>query len=155
MTSRPGRSTPITRKAARVLRAVPALAETAVVVIAVEIGLRTLRLPALARLCGLAFDPGAPPPLETGSGRLRLPGGARRRLKAGMLVLARGPFPDTCLRRALLMGWVLRSRRPRLLVGVARRDGQIVAHAWVVADGVNLDPMSSRAYAPLISAEAP
>lgn len=155
MASRPERSTRILRQASRVLRAVPALTEAVVVVIAVEVGLRTFRLPTLARFCGLTFDPAAPPPHETGSGRLRLLNGTRRRLEAGLVVLARGPFPDTCLRRALVMGWFLRSRDPRLLVGVKRRDGQIVAHAWVVVGGVNLDPMSSRAYAPLVAAEAP
>jgi hypothetical protein len=140
----------------RALRVAPALLEAAVVVTVVEVGLRTLRLPTLARLCGLVFDPATPVPGTTaGIAGLSLRGTTRRRLKAGLAVLARGPFPDTCLRRALVMGSVLRGRRPRLVVGVRRRDGELLAHAWVVVDGVDLDPMSSRAYAPLVAAETP
>lgn len=78
-----------------------------------------------------------------------------RRLRAGLAVLRHGPFPDTCLRRALVMGSVLRARGPRLVVGVLRHDGELLAHAWVVVDGVSLDPMSSRAYRPLVAAVAP
>jgi hypothetical protein len=137
----------------RALRAAPALAEAAVVVTAVEIGLRTLRLPTLARACGLLFDPADPAPSDAPAGaRLTLSPRTARRLKAVLLVLARGPFADTCLRRALAMGSVLRSRDPRLLVGVTRRDGKLLAHAWLVVDGVNLDPMTSRGYAPLTAA---
>ncbi len=150
-----GRLVASLRRTARLLRAAPWLLEAAAVVTAVEVGLRVLRLPTLARLCGLVLDPGGlAPGAEARPGPLALPPRTLRRVRAGLAVLARGPFPDTCLRRALVLGWVLRARRPRLLVGVRREDGRLLAHAWVVVDGVDLDPMSSRAYTPLVAASA-
>lgn len=142
------------RRAGRALRYAPWLLEAVLVATGVELGLRTLRLPVLARACGLIFDPAAPSPADAAhAGSLALGPRTIRRVRSGLAVLARGPFPDTCLRRALVLGWVLRRRRPHLLVGVRRSDGELLAHAWVVVDGVDLDPMSSRAYVPLVAAQ--
>lgn len=148
-----GRPAAALRRTARLVRAAPWLLEAVAVVTGVEAGLRVLRLPTLARLCGLVLDPaGLSPAAQARPGQLALSPRTRRRVRAGLAVLARGPFPDTCLRRALVLGWVLRARRPRLLVGVRREGGELQAHAWVVVDGVDLDPMSSRAYTPLVPA---
>lgn len=140
------------RAARRAARAAVA-AEAFLRLTGIELGLRTVRLTVLARLCGLEFDPTSPAPVESG-GRLATGRLARARLAAAMAVLASGPYDDTCLRRALAIGSILRRRRPRLLVGVTRREGQILAHAWVVVDGVNLDPMVSRAFVPFGAASS-
>ena len=55
-------------------------------------------------------------------------------------LLRRRPFNPTCLRRALLGGYVLRRHAPVVRIGVAKTDKLVLAHAWVEVDGVSLDP---------------
>ena len=73
-------------------------------------------------------------------GRPSLPVWAKRRGELGLAVLRRGPVPDTCLRRALLLGhrWAVLS--PTLVIGVRETEGHIAAHAWLRIDGIDLDP---------------
>lgn len=73
----------------------------------------------------------------------------RQMLRAYRWVLSRSPFGSTCLRRALCAGHVLRAREPRLAVGVAKRDGVVTAHAWLVVNGANLDPEGSADFVAL------
>ncbi len=52
-------------------------------------------------------------------------------------VLARWVLPDTCLRRALLLGFFIRGRSPTLHLGIMT-DGK-TAHAWIEAEGRSYD----------------
>lgn len=134
------------RRSARArVRGLKDLALVVVLACAVEIGVRTTRLPALATrmrvplvdVSDIPADPEPPP----------LPVWARRRVHAVRVVMDRWPT-STCLRRALILGWLLRSLDPRLRLGVARVDGRIEGHAWVEVDGRSLDPMAAG-YRPL------
>lgn len=109
--------------------------------IAVEIGLRTLRLPRLARLLGV--------PLDTSEQRddeidelVVVPHWARRRLAATRRALKYWPFGDSCLRVALVGGCLIRRLDPALRIGVASHEGEIKAHAWLEVGGLSLDPGS-------------
>ena len=104
----------------------------------VEIGLRTIRLPALARLLGVRLDwsktPSSPPGMP-GS----LSPSDQRKVRNVVRVMRHWPFAEgTCLRQSLMLGRILRSRHPLLRIGVQGRDREIVAHAWVEMDGVAL-----------------
>lgn len=57
----------------------------------------------------------------------------RRRIRQVEWVLARWLYPNTCLRRSLLVGFFLRSKGPVLRLGLLD-DGE-TAHAWVEAEG--------------------
>jgi hypothetical protein len=70
-----------------------------------------------------------------------------------MRMLRSWPFGDTCLRQALVGGQRLRRLNPLLYVGVAKLDGEIRAHAWLVVSGVVVDPM--RAASSYLSLAAP
>lgn len=60
-------------------------------------------------------------------------------------VLAWWPFPDTCLRRCLLLGALMRDYGPELSVGVRRDEsGAVVAHSWLLIAGQSIDPTSPR-----------
>ena len=61
-------------------------------------------------------------------------------------VVKRWPWDKSCLRRSLLLGWILRHRHPDLMIGArSGEDGQIEAHAWIRLDGVDMD-IESRSY---------
>lgn len=117
-----------------------------------EVGIRTLGLPRLARLLGTPLRSGAvgdPHPAVVVPPR-PLPQADRRRVRATRRVMRHWPFGDTCLRQALVSGALLRHRSPRLVVGVAKLDGEIRAHAWLDIDGAVLDPMgAASSYTPL------
>lgn len=125
----------------------PSVGVAVVVAAATEAGLRVMRLPRLAALLGapLGLDQEAPlMPPDGGTARLSV--AERRRLRAAWRVLRHWPFGDTCLRRALVSGHVLRRRKPVLRVGVAKIEGRIQAHAWLEIDGVSLDPVGAATY---------
>lgn len=109
--------------------------------VTIEIGLRTLRLPALARRLGVPFD-ATPGPAGTKPSE-RLPSWAARRVHLANRVMDRWPFGGTCLRRSLLVGSRLRRLRPSLRIGV-RRDDAVRAHAWVEIAGAPVDTASSE-----------
>lgn len=131
----------------------PAVLAAAGAALVVEVGLRVTTLPRLARLVGapLRLDsggdlmPSSSEQLGTGL-TARLDPRLRRRLRSARRVLRHWPFGDTCLRRALVTGYVLRRRHPVLRVGVAKVDGRIQAHAWLEVDGVSLDPAGAALY---------
>lgn len=122
----------------------------------VEVGLRTMSLPRLADLVGAPLllgpaDPSAAPAPEVDAGST-LPPDARRQVAATRRVLRHWPFGDTCLRQALVSGAGLRRLRPRLQVGVAKLDGDVRAHAWLLVRGRVLDPLgAASSYLPLNS----
>jgi hypothetical protein len=130
------------------LRELPAVVAAVLVAAGVEIGLRTLRLPTLARLAGtpLRDDDGTPPQVVD---RLPLPPRLVLRLRAVRRVMRHWPFGSTCLRLALVSGQRIRSVRPALRVGVAKDADGVRAHAWLDVDGVSLDPEALFEYAPL------
>jgi hypothetical protein len=128
----------------------PAVALTVVTALAVEVGLRTLRLPVLARMAGAPLadnEPDGPHVAELAPGTLspRL----RRRLWLCVEVMRHWPFDEKCLRRSLVCGWRIRHLGPRLMIGVAMVDGEVQAHAWLTVNGQSLDPWGSAAFAPL------
>lgn len=73
----------------------------------------------------------------------------RERLDTAWRVLRIRPFNSTCLRTALVGGYVLRAHRPALRVGVGKSNGLVAAHAWIEVDGVSLDPDAAAKYAVL------
>ena len=128
----------------------PALCAALVLAVVVEVGLRTITLPRLARALGtpLAVD-GFDAYAERADAVL-LPRWAVLRVHAAWRVLRHWPFGDTCLRQALVCGWMLRSLRPALQLGVAKVDGEVRAHAWLVVGGTVVDPRRAvSSYQPL------
>ena len=106
----------------------------------VEAGLRTIKLPTLARLLGVTVDfrsGGLARPLDE-----PLPDPLRRRISLVRTVLAYSPSEPTCLRSSLVCARVLRAVRPTVRIGVARVDGEVKAHAWVELAGRSIDPVA-------------
>lgn len=113
---------------------------------ATEIGLRTLPLPRLSRLMGapLAVGEAGQQPKQMPSGsRVTLTPRQRRQVRTALRLLKRWPLGDTCLRQALVSGYLLRDRHPVLHVGVAKLDGEVRAHAWLTVGDSILDPLGS------------
>jgi hypothetical protein len=144
----------VTRRGRRVpkvrLSEVPDLGAALVVAVVVEVGLRTTTLPRLARALGtpLAVD-GFDAYAEPAAVRL-LPPWAVRRMRAARRVLRHWPLGDTCLRQALVCGRLVRRLRPELQLGVAKVDGEVRAHAWLVVGGTVVDPRRAvSSYRPL------
>ena len=113
----------------------------------VEVGLRTIHLPLLAKALGVRLNwttqPPAPPGVPTALGSAD-----RRRISGVLRVMRHWPFAEgTCLRQSLMLGRVLRGRHPELRIGVQDRGEGIVAHAWIELDGVSLG--GSDGYLPL------
>ncbi|WP_210438694.1 lasso peptide biosynthesis B2 protein [Nocardioides xinjiangensis] len=107
----------------------------------VEVGLRSLRLPRLSRLLGVPLDTAARRDPRT-PGVVVVPHRARRRLAATRRALEHWPFGDSCLRVALVGGFLVRDLDPVLRIGVASHDGEVKAHAWLEIGGLSLDPGS-------------
>ena len=133
---------------------VPALLTALAVALVVEVGLRLTTLPRLARLLGapLTVD-GLDVYADTSTPRFVMPGRAALRLRASRRVLRHWPFGDTCLRQALVGGALLRRYGPVLQLGVAKMDGDVRAHAWLVVGGTVVDPLRAvSSYQPLTAA---
>lgn len=73
------------------------------------------------------------------------------KLDVAWRLLRHGPFNGTCLRRAIVGGYLLRRHDPILRIGVAKSDGVVSAHAWIDVGGVSLDPEGSQRFAILNS----
>jgi hypothetical protein len=144
----------VTRRGPRLpkvrLTELPGLGAALLVAVVVEVGLRTTTLPRLARALGTplavdGFEAIADPTVV----RL-LPPWAVRRMHAARRVLRHWPFGDTCLRQALVCGWLVRRLGPQLQLGVAKVDGEVRAHAWLVVGGTVVDPRRAvSSYQPL------
>ena len=71
------------------------------------------------------------------SARFKTPGAALARARSVSKIVSiaagRGPFRATCLRRSLLLWWLLKRDgiETILRVGVNRENGTLHAHAWV------------------------
>ena len=87
---------------------------------------RGMPLPRLARLMGTSRD------------RPRDPARERRIARVAWWVSRAQPrqFPDNCLERSLVTYRFLSlaGADPRLVVGLARNDAEIIGHAWVTID---------------------
>lgn len=98
-----------------------------------EFGVRFRPLPQVARWfrVRLAGEPPLSRPWRMGPRQ-------RRRRRIINMLTRHWPFVDhegLCLRRSLLIGWVLHDRDPVLRIGLARVDGEITAHAWLEVEG--------------------
>ncbi|WP_147918524.1 lasso peptide biosynthesis B2 protein [Ruania zhangjianzhongii] len=131
------------------VREVPAVIAALALACAVEVGLRTLSLPRTARLVGAPLRSTSSPTAPQVRGA-RLGRRGRRQARAVQRVMRHWPFGDTCLRHALVAGHRLRRFDPELVVGVAKVDGEIRAHAWLEFDTGLYDPLrAAQAYLPL------
>ena len=111
----------------------PDLMWLAVLAIVAELGIRTRPLPQVAGWFGVRL---IGEPATATQWRMK-PRHRRRRRIIGMFS-RHWPFVDRsglCLRRSLLLGWTFRELDPLLRIGVARVDGQFVAHAWLEVAG--------------------
>jgi hypothetical protein len=73
-------------------------------------------------------------------------------MEATRRVLRHWPLGDSCLRQALVCGWLVRRLRPRLQLGVAKVDGEVRAHAWILVGSAVVDPRRAvSSYQPLTS----
>jgi len=142
-------------------RAKMATARIAVLVAAIELGLRFRPVNGVARRLQVPLEvvdetanrpaaTDAPPPTSADTA----PTGSREldpsdltavevyNLGAMDWVLARWIYDATCLRKALAGGWILRHRGPRLRIGLIDQ-GEVTAHAWLVVDGSTLGALGN------------
>lgn len=117
-------------------------AQAFLVAAAVEVGLRSVRLPRLSRLLGVPLDTAAATEPGDAARPVVVPHRARRRLTATRRAMKYWPFGDSCLRVALVGGFLVRDLDPVLRIGVATQDGEVKAHAWLEIGGLSLDPGS-------------
>lgn len=99
----------------------------------VELGLRTLPLPVLGRCLGIRVV------RRPRAGRARATAPADAVADAVRVVDAiyrRRPRAGRCLRRALVLGALLGRYGPALRIGVAKRETEFSAHAWVEVSGM-------------------
>lgn len=125
----------------------PGMAYLAALGLAVEIALRTVPLPRLARSLGaeLALSGTAAP---TGSiDEVDLTRREADLLDTAWRIMKRRPFNPTCLRQALIGGHILRRRSPQVRIGVTKIAGAVSAHAWVEVEGISLDPDGTTRFA--------
>jgi hypothetical protein len=116
-----------------------AVEEMTVLIVGIELALRIFPIDTVARWAGAPLADGRgvddPGPAEIDVSKLTVR--AQLRLAAADWTLARWVFDATCLRKALLYGWVLRGRGPELHIGLMTK-GDALAHAWLVVDGSTL-----------------
>lgn len=114
----------------------------------VEVGLRTTRLPTLCRRLHItlgSMSPASPTSYAGGARGGVTPAHALRCSRAVLRVSERWPLGDTCLRRCLVLGTMLRRTGPVLVLGVRRDDtGAVVAHSWLEIHGRAIDPMAEH-----------
>ena len=128
----------------------PSLCAALALAVVVEVGLRTTTLPRLARALGTPLAVDGFEAYVGPAGAVLLPDWAVLRMHSVRRVLRHWPFGDTCLRQALVCGWLLRSLGPALQLGVAKVDGEVRAHAWLVVSGTVVDPRRAvSSYQPL------
>jgi Transglutaminase-like superfamily len=147
----------VTRRRWRIPRVrvseVPDLCTALVVAVVVEVGLRTTTLPRLARALGTPLAVDGHDAFAERADAVLLPRWAVLRVHVAERVLRHWPFGDTCLRQALVCGWMVRRLRPALQLGVAKVEGEVRAHAWLIVGGTVVDPRRAvSSYQPLAAA---
>ena len=119
--------------------------------LAAEVAVRTTPLPALTRRLGIALEEDASGDTtrpRRSSARALPPAAIEKRAAAVDRLYRVWPRRDSCLRRALVLGYRVREARPTLRIGVAREGEEIRAHAWIEVDGRVVGDESGE-YAPL------
>lgn len=111
----------------------------------VEIGIRCLPLPTVARLAGVALATDVP---SRDAPALALTARERRAVRWAGAVMRRWPLgTGVCLRRSLVIGRFVRRLRPVLRLGVTRHGEVIGAHAWLEVPGaVNIGGRDHQAF---------
>ena len=107
----------------------------------VEILVRFVRLPRVARLVGapLSLDTTEPKPFDPAVFD-NMPIAMRRKLWCTDRVAVRWPFSKgPCLRRALVGGHLIRRHGPTIRLGVDVSAADAEAHAWLEIDGEPLE----------------
>ena len=97
----------------------------------VEVLLRSLPLPRLAKLLRVELDLMSPDrgrPIESAP-----PEWVLRRIQLTVMVLRH--TRQTCLRNSLVLARRLRQLSPTIRIGVRKVDGRLTAHAWLELDG--------------------
>jgi hypothetical protein len=123
------------------LRKIWELLAAAALAVLVELVIRSVPLPKLARWLGVSLAAQAAEPVQPG---LSLERRDVRRVKAVTLVYRYWPVHGDCLRRALVAGHRLRRLHPTIRLGVQRdANGAIAAHAWLEIDGHSWDPTAA------------
>lgn len=112
----------------------------ALLLVRAEVLLRWRPVDRVAATYAMLFDEEGP----TQTGPVALTDGERRWMHNGHRLMSRWPLDRSCLRRSLVLGWILRSRRPELVIGTRLDDGELVAHAWVRLGQIDLDPDASE-----------
>jgi hypothetical protein len=111
-----------------------------VCLVRVEVGLRRRTLPELCASLGIGFA--GSPAAERGAAPSRAWVSAR--VRAVDRLLRRWPYGDTCLRRCLVTGHLIRVTGPSLVLGVRRDEGgALAAHSWLEVDGRPVDPSAA------------
>ena len=122
------------------------------VLLVVEAVIRFTRLPRLSRALGVEFaaPPGGQPAGEAGGAgafgptltskgpadEADLPEDVARARRCVDRIMPLWPLgAGPCLRESLVLGHLIRDRRPVLRLGVARHGHRIRAHAWIELDG--------------------
>jgi hypothetical protein len=124
--------------ARRTLRRAHLLVVVLSALVRVEVGLRRRTLPVLCASLGIGFGSAC---VEPGSAPSRAWVAAR--VRATDRVLRWWPYGDTCLRRCLVAGHLIRITGPRLVLGVRREESGVVAHAWLEVGGRPVDPSAA------------
>lgn len=125
-------------------REILTMARVLVVIVLVELMIRWVRLPRLARMLGLEVSLASSSP-----GAVRLPlkdlsPNARRQLRCTRRVADRWPFSrGPCLRRALVAGHLLSRYDPVIRLGLAGTGDDLYAHAWLEIDCRPLENVES------------
>lgn len=100
----------------------------------IEVLLHTASLPKVCTVLGIRFKHDANAPGAGAALTVRV-----QRVAAQVdEVYRRFALPDSCLRRALVAGRLLREDQPELVLGV-RTAPHFQAHAWLVVGGAILD----------------
>ncbi|HEY4929188.1 MAG TPA: lasso peptide biosynthesis B2 protein [Acidimicrobiales bacterium] len=115
------------------------VAQATVVVLVVEVGLRTTDLDRLARWMGSPMASTSAPATrdDDAANVATLSRAEQRNYWAATWVLDRWVYDGTCLRRALATGWFLRRHHPELHLGLI--DEGETSHAWIEAAGMSFN----------------
>lgn len=106
----------------------------------IEISLKRRTIPDVASTFGVKFLHSGPTRPTATDANIRYTTEEWRWVKNQKRIVKRWPWDKSCLRRSLLLGWVLRRRGPELVIGTRLDEHQqIAAHAWICLEGVALD----------------